>query len=417
MLALAVLVRIVTDTEVVQAVPLDQVIPGLFGGTLTTTIQNNVVVPQAVESQRLRFASQFNSLSAELSAAHSQAPVPSASGAFRFSWDPEVDTFVRSTEDLGSGVAERALTLGRHTGTFSVSYTYTNYDTLDGNPLSDLQFSQSAFSPAFISRLSPADQAKFGTDLIHSQLDMSLSFNTVFFSGAYGITDNIDVSMALSVSQATLRAHIVSTIQKANGSQGDSFFLAPNFHLAAKSGTLCGFPDPASTNIHCATDGGSQTAFGTGDLFLRGKWHFYNTQYADFAVIGVLTLPTGNADDLLGFHDPTFTPWLIASKDFGRVSPHVNIGYAFRSGADVSQAEGILGADLRATKWLTLSSDFLGYFDDKRDGINDDVVQSALGFKINPFGNFVIGGTFQFPLNHEGLRADVIYTGQVEYTY
>jgi len=70
-----------------------------------------------------------------------------------------------------------------------------------------------------------------------------------------------------------------------------------------------------------------------------------------------------------------------------------------------------------AFKWLTLASDFLGFHDDKRDGINDDVLQSAVGFKINPIGDAVIGATFQFPLNRDGLRADVIYTGQIEYAF
>src|SRR4029079_6195176 len=103
-------------------------------------------------------------------------------------------------------------------------------------------------------------------------------------------------------------------------------------------------------------------------------------------------------DDFLGFRDPTFTPLLIASKTFGRVSPHINLGYAFRSSADVSQAQWIAGADVMATRWLTLAAEFLGYHDDKRDGINDDVLQSAVGMKVNPFGQFVFAGTLQFPL-------------------
>ena len=404
-----------------HAKPLDQLIPGLFGGTLITTIAKSVPDPREAESQRLRFASQFNSLAAELATAHSQAPVPSASGAFRFAWDPELDTFVRSTQSLGDSVAERASTLGRYTGTFNVTYTHIDFNTLEGTSLSNLTFSQSAFSPTFISQLTPLDQQRFGNNLIQSQLNMGLSFDTVFFSGAFGITDSIDVSMALSVSQARMHATVTSQIiQNPSVHFPPGFFLEENNRLVAKSGMLCGF-DPQQPNkpisARCATDSFNQTAFGTGDLFLRSKWHFYDTEYADLAVEGILTIPTGNADDFLGFNDPTFTPLLIASKDFGRVSPHLNIGYEFRSGADVSQAECIAGADVRATRWLTLAADFLGYFDDKRDGINDNVLQSAVGFRVNPFGKFVAGGTFQFPLNRDGLRADVIYSAEIEYTF
>ena len=422
LLVVAVLVaRLCIGADVGLAVPLDQLIPGLFGGTLITTIAKSVPDPREAESQRLRFASQFNSLSAELGTAHSQAPVPSASGAFRFAWDPELDTFVRSTQSLGDGIAERAPTLGRYTGTFNVTYTHIKFDTMEGDSLSNLSFSQSAFSPTFVSQLTPLDQVRFGNNLIQSQLDMGLTFDTVFFTGAFGITDSIDVGMALSVSQAHMHATVISNVvQGAQVQLPPAFFLEENNRLVAKSGMLCGF-DPQQPNkpisARCATDGFNQTAFGTGDLFLRSKWHFYDTEYADFAVEGVLTIPTGNADNFLGFNDPTFTPLLIASKDFGRVSPHLNIGYAFRSGADVSQAECIAGADVRATRWLTLAADFLGYFDDKRDGINDNVLQSAVGFRVNPFGKFVLGGIFQFPLNRDGLRADVIYSGEIEYTF
>ena len=158
--------------EAGHAVPLDRLIPGLFGGTLITTIAKSVPDPREAESQRLRFASQFNSLSAELATAHSQAPVPSASGAFRFAWDPELDTFVRSTQSLGDGLAERASTLGRYTGTFNVTYTHIDFNTLEGSSLSNLRFSQSAFSSTFVSQLTPLDQVRFGGNVIQSQLNM-----------------------------------------------------------------------------------------------------------------------------------------------------------------------------------------------------------------------------------------------------
>ncbi|HYD49889.1 MAG TPA: hypothetical protein VEB21_16140, partial [Terriglobales bacterium] len=130
-----------------------------------------------------------------------------------------------------------------------------------------------------------------------------------------------------------------------------------------------------------------------------------------------LTIPTGNADNFLGYHGVTLTSLLIASKDFPYASPHLNVGYALRDGRDVSQALWIAGTDLRFIDRLVFAVDFLGFHDDNRDGFNDDVLQSAVGFKLNVFGPMVVSGNFQFPLNRDGLRADVIYTAQIEYTF
>ncbi len=389
------------------AAPLESRIPGLFGGTLNTTIQAGVS-----EGQLLHFADQFRSLSAALAAARSQLPTPSASGAFRFAWDPDLDTFVRLNQSLGSGLAERAQTLGRRTGTVNVSYARANFDTLEGRLLSELSFSQAALSADALRDLPEPDQARFGDDTLDTRLNLALAFDTFIFSAAYGVTDSLDLSVALSVIQAKMGAVAETVIRDADGA-GDAFFLTnAKLELASPSGHLCHGRD-----FRCATDSFNDSAFGTGDLFLRTKWHFADTRFADLAVVGVLTLPTGNADDFLGFRDPTFTPWLITSKAFGRLSPHLNLGYAFRSGEDVSQVQWIAGADLLAFNWLTLAADFLGYHDDKRDGINDDVLQSAVGFKLNPIGQAVIAGAFQFPLNRDGLRADVIYGGQLEWTF
>jgi len=411
LVCLMTLVGIGADVRIGRASSLDDLIPGLYGGSLPTTTNPGFAPP---EGQPLQFGSQFKSLSGALAAARSQAPVPSASGAFRFGWDSELDTFVRSDQSLGSMFAERAQTLGRYTGTFSVAYTRVDYDSFEGTSLNHLTFSQPAVSPDQLSGLPPSDQAKYGNDLLRTRLNLGLSYDLLFLTAAFGVTDTIDVGMALSINHAHMNGSAVTTIENPDGTPGNSFFaLNAQGQLDAPSGQVCA----GALLPTCASDGFSESVWGTGDLFLRGKWHFYDTPYVDLATVATLTLPTGNASDFLGFYDPTFTPLLVASKSFGLVAPHLNLGYSFRSGKDVSQALWVVGADVRATRWLTLFSDFLGFHDDKRDGINDDVYQSALGFKVNPIDRFVLGAGFQFPLNDAGIRADVIYTTQIEYTF
>ena len=391
------------------AKPLERGIPELFGGVLATTISRDFSDVQNLQTPRV--AERFRGLSAALAAARSQAPIPSASGAFRFAWDPELDTFVRYRQSLGSVLAERAQTLGRHTFTLGVSYTRVDFDTLEGDNLSNLRSAQPALSDDYLAQFPPADQARVADDILETQLDFQFGFDLFFLTAAYGVTDDIDVSLALSVTRARMRAEAAAQILDPDTDGAASFAADQVGAITDGSGPVCGTP------FRCARDAFDGDALGTGDLFLRGKWHFYDSALADLAAAAVLTLPTGNADDFLGFHDPTFTPWLIASKSFGRVSPHLNLGYHARSGKDVSQAEWIAGADLMATEWLTLGADFLGFHDDQRDGINDDVFQSALGFKLHPWGQLVIAGNFQLPLNRDGLRADIIYGAQVEYTF
>jgi len=407
----AVVLGLLGGASAAHAEPLDRLIPGLFGGRLSTSI-NPQLTDRAPDTRQLLVAQRFSNLSAALAAARSQAPVPSATGALRFEWDDDLEVYVRSLESLGPLIAERAQTLGRRTITLSMSYTRVDFDTLEGDRLDRLHTSQSALSPEFLNNpsLPASDRMRAMDNTLETQLDLKFGFDLIFLTAAYGITDTIDVSLALAVNQARMHATANAFITDPHGDQGA--FFAGN-----QQGVIIGGTGRCSTDFVCATDSFDDSKWGTGDLFLRGKWHFYDTEYVDFAATAVLTLPTGNADDFLGFHDPTFTPWLIMSKTFNRVSPHINLGYSFRSSQDVSQAQWIAGADVRVFDWLTLASDFLGFHDDERDGINDNVFQSAIGFKANPIGNLVLGASFQFPLNSDGLRADVIYTGQAEYTF
>lgn len=386
-------------------------IPNLFGGTLRTTID-----PSSTPSgQQASVVQRFSNLSAQLAAARSQVPLPSSSGAFSYAWDSDVDSFVRFEQSLGAGFGERAQTLGKGRFNVGLSYQHVDFSTLAGDSLDDIVSVQPAFRKGYL--VTESDRALFGDDTIRTQLSMSFTFDMFYLSAAYGLTDAIDVSLALAINHAHMQgtASAMTLDPKGNGAgilNGVAQFSSDQPGVIVNgTGPICG------QGYRCAKDSFDESATGTGDLFLRAKWHAVDTWLADIALAEVLTLPTGNADELLGFHDPTFTPWFIVSKSIGRVSPHLNLGYSFRSAQDVSQAQWIVGADVLTTRWLTLAGDFLGYHDDKRDGINDDVVQSAVGFKLNPWGGLVLNASFQFPLNTDGIRADVIYTGQVEYNF
>jgi len=390
----------------VAARPLDQIIPNLFGGYLATSVSPNAVK----DLQTPRVADRFRGLSSSLNVARSQVPAPSATGAFRFEFDDEADTFVRRDQSLGPIIGERAQTLGARSGTFGFSYTRIDFATLGGDSLRSLTSTQPALSESFLQGFPSSDRFRAMDNMLETRLSLKLGFDLFFLTAAYGLTDDVDVSLTLSMSRAHMRGHATAIIHDPAGNEGAYFSYR-------QPGLVYDGSGECASDFTCAVDSFDESVFGTGDLYLRGKWHIGNFRWVDLAVAGVLTVPTGNANNLLGYHDVTFTPWLIGSKTFGRLSPHVNLGYAFRRGTDVSQAQWIAGTDILAAQWLTLAADFLGYHDDHRDGINDDIFQAAAGFKVNPFGSIVIAGTFQFPLNNDGLRADIIYSTHIEYTF
>lgn len=398
----ALLTAVAACPAALLARPLAETLPGLFGGRLCRTVQAGVC-----EKRQLRGLERFRSLSAILRSAYPPPPVPSASGAFRFVWDPTVDTFVRYRQSLGSGLAERAPTLGRGVVAGGFAYTHTRFDTFEGDPLDRLTFTEPAV-PGLLAGLPPGDRERFADDVVRTELDIELESDLFFVWGAYGITDTVDASLALAFGHVRLGADVEARIEDGDGA-GDAVFVIEDGGELCRSG--------GRKDLRCARDRLRDSATGTGDVFLRAKWRFWTWRRLEAAAAGVLTIPTGNAGDFLGFHDPTFTPWIILSLTHDRLSPHLNLGYAFRSGKDVSQAQWTAGVDARATRWLTLAIDFLGFHDDHRDGLNDDVFQAAWSVKVNAWGKTVIGATAQVPLNRDGLRADVIPTVQIEQTF
>jgi len=49
--------------------------------------------------------------------------------------------------------------------------------------------------------------------------------------------------------------------------------------------------------------------------------------------------------------------------------------------------------------------------------VRDDIINGSFGFKLVPRRNITIVLNSLFPLNRGGLRADLIYTGGIEYSF
>lgn len=66
---------------------------------------------------------------------------------------------------------------------------------------------------------------------------------------------------------------------------------------------------------------------GVSDLFLAVKWRFYEHEGLAFALKPGVTLATGDEDKGLGDGRPTYSLFLVGTKELDPLSVHLNLGY------------------------------------------------------------------------------------------
>jgi len=388
---------------------LKQQLSGLFGGNQSGSgLAVNVVGGQPFP---LPLGAEVSSaITGALISARSSLPIASGSGGFSYEYDADLDLFTRVEQSLGPLFTERAVTLGKDRLAISASYSYAGFNTFNGQDISNFPVADVSIGQELVTQ--PGNSLPgIADDIIDTSLDLGLSLNVLSFFATYGVTDRLDVGIALPLVWVHMSTAAVARVSDPRGDSGPPFAL----NRLQLIGTTV-----SATNDQVATDGFDSTSFGPSDLYLRAKYRFYESEYVDAAGVLTVTLPTGGADDFRGFEDPTGTPLLVLSKNLPFLSPHVNLGYAIRSSQDISQFVWGAGADLTLFPWLTGIVDFIGFNDTVRAsdlGPDQNIYQYSLGVKVNPWRDLIWAVNFQMPLNRDGLRADVIYTTQLQYTF
>jgi Putative MetA-pathway of phenol degradation len=320
------------------------------------------------------------------------------STASGFTLDIERGVPVRSTENLGPLLAERAPTLGARKLNLGLFYTRADFKRLAGKDLDDLTL---VFTHEDVNGDGTLGTPEFELDEIHVDLDVDLSQDIVALFATYGITNSWDVSAVIPIVHT--RMHVRGIARIVRNSSISRF--VHNF-------------DPQGDQP-VDTAGGDAT--GIGDILLRSKYHFYRSQSAwpDLAVVGQVKLPTGDEDDLLGTGETNFLGFLVASRTYGRFTPHVNAGYEATTGSsEENVVRYVVGADAALHPRLTLAADVLGRWAPERSGNGEHIVDFAVSAKWNVWRALLLDAAVQVPINKdEGLRADFIWTVGVEYTF
>jgi hypothetical protein len=217
-------------------------------------------------------------------------PISSSASGFSYEMDPGLGGVpTRATASFGPFFTERALTSGARHFSLATTFQYARFDKIDGRQLGDGTLVATA------SRLT-SEPEPFDVET----LTLRLSTATTTFSATAGLTDRLDVSVAVPVTFLTLEGKRVDTFRGTSTGQATA----------------------------------SATASGLGDMAWRAKFNLWHESNTAFAVIAEGRLPTGRTEDLLGLGRYTFRPRIVVSHDGARVALNADAGYVFGSFSD-----------------------------------------------------------------------------------
>ncbi|WP_119461480.1 transporter [Rhodospirillaceae bacterium SYSU D60014] len=321
---------------------------------------------------------------------------PFSSVVAGFTFNVELGVPVRTTESLGPLIAERASTLGEGNLYLGVSYSRIDYQRFEGDSLNDLSL---IFSHEDVNQdgvLGPAGTPlAFELDQVRVDLDLEIEQDLLALYATYGVTERWDVGAIVPIIHSSARAEAHGTVVRNSPNSAEIHNFNPE---------LGG--DPADSTI-------DRDATGLGDVILRTKYNFLRDErpWPDLAAVGLVKLPTGDEDDLLGTGETDVLGMLVASRAFGAVMPHLNLGYEISTDSEQSNLLYIVGGDWALSPRLTLAGDIFGRWEPSGDDIGDHLVDLAFGAKWNAYGDLVLSGNILVPLNpDEGLRTDFIWT-------
>jgi len=260
--------------------------------------------------------------------------------------------------------------------------------------------------------------------------EFAIQLDAVSVSGTYGLTNDWDANVLVPILRTSLSVDAKTQ----------------NFTHYLDTDTTV--PDPAfPIGLH-------DSATGVGDVLLRTKYRVLRGGAFDLATGFVLRLPTGSEGDFHGLGDWTVEPLMVLSRSFGQQDVHASVGMDVNAGKiERSRVRYGLGVTLEPVDTIALLIDFIGSSGVAADDFTQngsavplstfdgpfqtktavaaangsvhftssvprtDIVDVAVGLKFNLFGRLVGFAEGIIPLNGDGLRADVVPTGGIEYTF
>jgi hypothetical protein len=383
-------------------------------------------VPAAVASNGTVISFLTNSIGSNVA----NVPVSATSGGSTFSFQGGVPT--RTSGSAGPIFGERAQTLGKGRLLAGLSRTGLHFKTLRGVDLDHIRFTFTHANSDFpgCDSVAGGDCSLFGIPTLENEtIDLNLALDVRLavtgFLLTYGVTDRIDVGVAIPIVSVSLRGNSEAQITP--------FGPPPAVHFFG------GTPENPILSATRSIDGSST---GLGDVDARIKVNLRRGEPLSVGVLADVRFPTGSERNLLGSGAFAARGLAIVSAQFGSFSPHANAGYLYRGGAFESDAVlATIGFDHLLAPWATLAVDVISQLQVGDSPLQipgpvhietpyhrtitptvipdsrDDLVDGSLGVKLSAASGLTVVANGEWALNRGGLRPDVIWTAGVEYNF
>ena len=141
-------------------------------------------------------------------------PLASPASAFVYEYDPATGLSTRTSESFGPVLTERGETICCRWFYFGATWQRFHFDKLDGQSLSNL--------PALIGAVSgsgPAGDHYVESQFISTKNSVDIELNQVTFFATYGLTNHLDVSLAVPVMQVDFNVTSQATIERIAGTE------------------------------------------------------------------------------------------------------------------------------------------------------------------------------------------------------
>jgi hypothetical protein len=309
--------------------------------------------------------------------------------------------------------------------------------------------------------------------LIRTQID--LQAHVIVPTLRYGLTNNWEIGLSIPIVNTFLRAkNGIEQIVDLDSASAHFLFVGDtqgNFlrriGFFDHAGNLLqreALPFIKSRRSPVPLSKAAGSATGVGDITLRTKYHFWRSELGGAALGLNLQLPSGEVKDFHGTDETHLSTFLYVSQVFGeRFEPRLNIGVDFNAD-DVDRSSFLwsVGGTYLLRTQLGLIIDFLGrsefgrfparipeegiyqgvaldrkadtctperpcFIDVARGSVpfpffpekieRNDKVDFAFGLRyaLGTWGTIFFGGIV--PMNDDGVRADFIPSGGIEFTY